>query len=128
MKKCPCGRDRMYKDCCGIILNNISKAKTSENLMRSRYTAFTKANGDYLLESHHFSTRPVSQINEIISWAKSVKWLRLEIIRVVSGGADDVFGTVEFKAHFKSKGKNDFIHENSKFVKENGVWYYVERI
>jgi len=128
MKNCPCGRGRVYKDCCGIVHRSISFATTAEDLMRSRYTAFTKAKGDYLLESHHISTRPVDEMNEIISWAKSVKWLRLEILNATNGGVDDSEGTVEFKAYFKSKGKVDCIHENSKFVKESGVWYYLEKI
>ena len=128
MKNCPCGRGRVYSDCCGIAHRDISRVKTAEDLMRSRYTAFTKANGNYLLESHHISTRPVDEMNEIIAWAKSVKWLHLEIISVSAGGIDDVEGTVEFKAHFKSKGKKDCIHEISKFVKESGIWYYLKRI
>ncbi len=126
--KCPCGLNAEYSNCCEMIHKDISKAKTAEELMRSRYTAFTKADGDYLLKSHHESTRPVNEINEIVSWAKSVKWLNLEILETTNGGEDDISGTVEFKAHFKVKGRRDVIHEKSEFVKEFGVWYYLKRI
>jgi SEC-C motif-containing protein len=61
----------------------------------------------------------------IVAWANSVKWTKLEIISKSTGGKDDQEGTVEFKAHFKEKGKKTFIHENSKFVRENGHWSYL---
>lgn len=92
--------------------------------MRSRFVAFTQANGDYLMLSHHSATRPENS-DEIVSWAKSVKWLKLEIINKSGGAENDSEGTVEFKAHFKERGRKRFIHENSKFVREFGNWVYL---
>lgn len=126
--KCPCGSSSSYESCCKTIHNDITRAKTAEQLMRSRYTAFTLAMGDYLLESHHKTTRPNKEMKTIVSWAKSVKWQKLEIINGIQGQENDIFGTVEFKAHYLSGNKPDFILENSKFVKEYGVWYYLGRI
>ncbi len=94
--------------------------------MRSRYVAFTMANGDYLLESQHSMTRPSDQIEEIILWAKSVKWLKLEVVSTTVGGADDNEGTVEFKAHFKEGSKKIVIHQHGKFVREFGHWVYFD--
>ncbi len=128
MKNCPCGSVLTYVECCERIHKGTSTANTAEELMRSRYVAFTKADGEYLLKSHHASTRPVSDMNEIISWAKSVKWQKLDILHTNEGGMEDFSGTVEFKAYFKFKGKKDLIHENSRFIKEYGIWYYVERL
>lgn len=121
---CACGRASEYVECCGKAHQNIINATTAEDLMRSRYCAFTKANGDYLLLSHHSSTRP-SNANELVSWAKSVKWIKLEIIYTTGGSESDLEGTVEFKAHFKEKGRKKFIHEDSKFVREFGHWSYL---
>lgn len=121
---CPCGRLKAYKDCCSLLHQNLSNAKTAEDLMRSRYTAFTKANGAYLLSSHHSTTRPENS-DEIVSWAKSVKWLKLEIIKTTEGGTDDAVGTVEFKAYFKDNGRVIFLHEDSKFIREYGNWLYL---
>jgi len=100
-------------------------ALTSEQLMRSRYSAFTKGMGAYLLLSHHSSTRPTEKMSEIIKWANSVNWLRLEIIKTTIGKELDKEGTVAFKAHFIQEGKADFIQENSQFVRENGYWVYL---
>lgn len=114
---CYCGKDKPYKSCCGKIHKNIHKAKTSEDLMRSRYSAFVIGDGDYLMESHHSSTRPIQDKEAIVDWANSVRWLKLEMVEVL----EDV---VEFKAHYYESG-DQFIHERSKFVKENGHWVYL---
>ena len=53
ISNCPCGRNKTYENCCGKIHQNINKAKTAEDLMRSRYSAFTFANISYLKESHY---------------------------------------------------------------------------
>jgi SEC-C motif-containing protein len=121
---CPCGRIKEYEDCCGKAHQDISKALTAEDLMRSRYTAFKKVNGEYLMLSHHSSTRPVSS-NEVVAWTKSVKWLKLEVINTTGGGEDDAEGTVEFKAYYRENGKKQFKHEDSKFIRENGTWVYL---
>ena len=124
-KTCPCGRTEKYEFCCKKKHQDISNAITAEDLMRSRFVAFTKGMGDYLMSSHHSTTRPLAQKNEIVNWANSVKWTHLEILNKTNGGEGDSKGTVEFKAHFKEKGKKTFIHENSKFIRENGVWMYL---
>ena len=124
-KSCPCGRAEKYEFCCKKKHQDISSAITAEDLMRSRFVAFTKGMGDYLMSSHHSTTRPLSQKNEIVNWANSVKWTHLEILNTTNGGEGDSEDTVEFKAHFKEKGKKTFIHENSKFIRENNHWMYL---
>ena len=122
---CPCGLSRSYENCCHKSHLSLNNALSAEQLMRSRYTAFTKANGDYLMKSHHSSTRPLSEKKSIVKWAKSVEWLRLEILNKTFGQENDNEGTVEFKAYFKERDRVQCIHENSKFVKEKGAWTYL---
>lgn len=122
---CNCGSGKLYKDCCEIAHKDISKVKTAEQLMRSRYTAFTLVNGDYLMESHYKTTRPLSEKKDIVAWAKAMEWIKLEVKATTKGLESDMEGTVRFKAYFKENGKQRFIKENSKFIKENGVWYYL---
>ena len=93
--------------------------------MRSRYTAFTKGISDYLMSSHHSSTRSVERKLEIVFWANAVKWLRLEVIAKSEGVLNDKKRTVEFKADFKEKEVKTFIHENSIFIRENGNWVHI---
>lgn len=121
---CPCGKNKSYEECCKVAHDNPMFIKTAEDLMRSRYTAFTMAMGDYLIDTHHAATRDTVDKEELVHWSKSVKWLRLEIINVVDGEESDVTGTVEFKAHFKERSKSRCIHEDSSFKREFGVWKY----
>lgn len=89
--------------------------------MRSRYSAFTLADGDYLMKSHHESTRPIKEKEDIVIWAKSVKWLSLEVLEAIN----DI---IEFKAYYIENSREQCIHERSKFVQEDGVWYYLEAV
>ncbi|WP_066218656.1 YchJ family protein [Formosa haliotis] len=125
---CPCGSEKTYQNCCKIAHDDLLQVKTAEALMRSRYTAFVLANGDYLMKSHHKSTRPISEKKAIVKWAKSVEWIKLVIINTKKGLPTDTEGTVEFKAIFQDHGALDMIHENSHFVKENDCWYYIDAL
>jgi SEC-C motif-containing protein len=127
-ENCPCGSNKKYKECCAMPHQNLSNALTSEALMRSRYTAFVLANGDYLMESQHSMTRNPELKNELIQWSKSVKWLKLEILNTSKGLSDDVEGIVEFKAHLIEGSKRKVMHERSKFVREYGNWVYLEAL
>lgn len=127
-KSCPCGRSKPYDHCCGLVHKDIQLAKTAEDLMRSRYTAFTLGDGDYIFESHYSKTRKLSEKKSIQNWAKSVQWMKLDVLNTTKGGVNDTEGTVEFKAYFIEAGKLDTIHENSLFTKENGHWVYVDAV
>ncbi|SEK43356.1 SEC-C motif-containing protein [Aquimarina amphilecti] len=128
MNKCHCGRERSYDNCCAIIHKSILKAVTAEDLMRSRYSAFVLADGNYLMKSHHSSTRPLKEKKSIVAWAKSVNWIRLEVLSAIEGLENDIKGTVEFKAFYFENNKVECIHENSSFIKENGHWVYLGEV
>ena len=122
---CFCGFPADYSNCCGKVHANINMATTAEQLMRSRYSAFVLANGDYLMQSHHSSTRPLKDKKAITGWAKSVTWVKLEIIDKTKGGAQDEEGTVTFDAYYYENGKLEIIHEKSVFKKEDTHWTYL---
>ncbi|PCH75490.1 MAG: Sec-C motif domain protein [Flavobacteriaceae bacterium] len=129
MTTCHCGNDKTYTDCCEIIHKDITKASTAEMLMRSRYTAFHKADGDYLLLSQAKKHAPSpTEIKDIVSWAKSVTWVKLEVLETSNGLADDTTGTVKFKATYFDADGMGIIEENSLFERENGHWVYVTGI
>lgn len=115
---CYCGNKKTYQNCCEVYHKNGGLTETAEQLMRSRYVAFVLANGDYLMQTHHESTRPIKEKKAIVDFAKSVEWLKLEVLERTEN-------TVKFNAHFSENGIPDVIHENSKFVKEKNVWYYL---
>ena len=56
------------------------------------------------------STRPIKDKKNIEKWAKSVQWLKLEVL-------ETTVDTVKFNAFFFENGKPDVIHENSNNVK-----------
>lgn len=88
--------------------------------MRSRYSAFVLDLTDYLLATWHPSTRPSRlEANE-----PGLKWLGLEVRRhaVVDAG----HATVEFVARSKLAGRAQRLHEVSRFVREDGRWFYVD--
>lgn len=89
--------------------------------MRSRYTAYTLLREDYLLGTWHPSTRPAA-----LSLAEDVatKWLGLEVKRHEQQDADHAI--VEFVARYKVNGRAHRLHEVSRFVRENGRWFYVD--
>ena len=123
--KCYCGNKKSYANCCEILHKNNANAITALQLMRSRYSAFVLANGDYLMKTHHVSTRPVKEEKSIVSWAKSVEWIKLEILETTKGLQKDSEGTVTFNAYFYEEGNVEVIHEKSAFVKEKNEWKYL---
>jgi len=125
---CPCGTGKQKSECCQAYIDGTAIAPTAETLMRSRYTAYVSANVDYLLKSHHKSTRPTKERKEILKWTKSVQWMSLSVINTSMGKADQKEGTVEFRAVYSENSQLQSIHEKSLFRKEKGMWYYVSGV
>ena len=123
-KLCPCGSNRLFTECCEPIISSKKEAATCEELMRSRYTAFTTANVDYLMHSHHTETRQLKDAKNIKKWAASVQWMGLVILSTESGEVNDNQGVVEFRALYVENGKLEGIHEKSLFEREDGKWVY----
>ncbi|MEO9953468.1 YchJ family metal-binding protein [Nonlabens sp.] len=125
--KCPCNPEKFYKDCCKKVHQDIFKATTAQELMRSRYSAFVLGNIDYLSKSHHSSTRPSKRDDkETERWTRTVEWVKLDVINHTAGTASDAIGTVYFKAFFIENGSVQIIEENSRFCKENEHWVYLD--
>ena len=119
---CPCGSGRTYGDCCGPLHAGTSRAVTAEALMRSRYSAFVRADADYLHRTWHPDTRP-AHID--LDDAPRTRWLGLEVRR--HDAIDHDHATVEFVARWKVGGAPAVrLHEISRFVREAGQWYYVD--
>ena len=94
---------------------------TAEALMRSRFAAFRDMDTGWLLESWHPSTRPAT-----LDLTDNPAWRGLQIIDIVDGGPEDDTGVVEFRATYVlPAGGVEVMHERSRFVRENGCWYYV---
>ncbi|AEM83687.1 UPF0225 protein ychJ [Streptomyces violaceusniger Tu 4113] len=120
---CPCGLPAAYDDCCGRLHRGQARATTAETLMRSRYSAFAVGDEAYLLRSHHPTTRPPGA-----GLDPGVRWVRLEILGTTEGSAFHTTGTVEFRAHYTEGGRAGSLHENSRFVRHEGEWVYLDGV
>ncbi len=121
LSHCPCGSGFIYTTCCGQYLSQSDIPHHAEALMRSRYTAYTLEREDYLLATWHPSTRP-----DALSFASESqrRWLGLTVKCHEQLSVDQA--TVEFVARFKIGGRAHRLHEISRFVRENGQWFYVD--
>jgi len=120
MSACPCGSGQAYPACCGR-WHDGAAAPTAEALMRSRYSAFVLGLEPYLLATWHASTRPAAL--DLAADGAS-KWLGLEVRKACNQDGDHA--TVEFVARYRIAGRGHRLHELSRFVREDGRWFYVD--
>jgi SEC-C motif-containing protein len=121
--RCPCLSGDTYDECCGRFHAGRAHAPTAEQLMRSRYSAFSVGDVEYLRRTWHPRTRPAD-----LELDPSVRWTRLDVLDVRGGGPFDTEGTVEFRAYHRLDGVPGSQHEVSRFVREDGRWLYVEPV
>lgn len=99
-----------------------SEPETAEELMRSRFAAFKAGDADWLVHTWHPSTRP-----KHLDLDDNPRWRGLQIVDAVDGTAADGTGIVEFRATYLTKDRSlGVLHERSRFVRENGRWFYVD--
>ena len=118
---CPCGSNKPFTACCALYIDRDAPAPTAEALMRSRYTAYTQLREDYLLATWHTSIRPASLD---LAADAATKWIGLEVKRYEQQDTDHAI--VEFVARYKVNGRAHRLHEVSRFVREDGRWFYVD--
>lgn len=113
---CPCGSGHSYGNCCQPFHLG-AFAGSPEALMRSRYTAYVAGLADYLRATWHSSTRPESLVLD-----DSPHWVSLQVL---SSGYNGDVGQVHFRATHSVDGGWQYLEEKSRFVRENGRWFYV---
>lgn len=118
--RCPCQSGNAFNACCGPLLAGDRFASTAEQLMRSRFTAFTLGDSEYLLKSWHSSTRPAS-----LELDPALQWYRLDVGHTLQGGIFDDAGIVAFRAYYRRDGQAGEQYEVSRFVRADGRWVYL---
>ena len=117
---CPCCSGKTYENCCEPYHLGKNLPQTPEQLMRSRYTAFALVLTNYLVETTHSSTQKDNDFSDIEDWAKSNKWLKLEIVFTKEN-------KVRFRAFYQDRNNEIYEHDElSTFTQENGKWFYVD--
>jgi len=118
---CPCGRPLDYLGCCGRFHAGAA-APDAESLMRSRYSAYVRGMGAYLLATWHPDTRPAKLELDPPGLRR---WLGLEVREHLA--LDNVHASVEFVARSRlGGGSAQRLHERSRFVREQGRWLYLD--
>ncbi|UFS55679.1 hypothetical protein LN050_07575 [Comamonadaceae bacterium M7527] len=123
---CPCGqiktvhKPQLFGDCCAPLLAGHAVADTAQQLMRSRYTAYTLGDMAYVANTWHASTRPADLTPDPFT-----QWLGLE---VKGHHTEGDHAEVSFVARYRVAGKGQRMTERSRFVREGGRWWYVEAL
>ena len=125
---CPCGGG-VYRHCCAPLHRGTKRAETAEQLMRSRYSAFARAEVGYLLATHPERDRDDKvRRAELVRSCRQTRWLGLTIREVRGGGSDDLEGTVVFEARYRG----GVLKETSLFQRRNGSlagdWLYIRAV
>lgn len=118
---CPCGSGKEYDACCGQYIEGKKNPPTPEALMRSRYTAYSQNNLNYIEKTMRGEALEKFDRNR----GAGVEWINLEILSSKENGDQ---GTVQFIAFFLFKGAKRLMHEISSFEKIDGKWYYTKGI
>ena len=119
-QRCYCDSQKEFESCCGPLLVGQSSAQTSEQLMRSRFSAFCRKDLSYLVDTLHISRRALVTRVELQKTFDSLQWKSL---RVISSSAR----SVEFVAFYLDERKQvQQLHEVSEFILEDGYWYYLQ--
>src|SRR5688500_5156809 len=98
---CPCGSNYSYDKCCGPFLAGTALPETAEKLMRSRYTAYTRANIEYIKKTMAPEAKKGFDPVGTKQWAEESKWKGLKIVATEKGGPTDTIGMVEFTATYE---------------------------
>ncbi|MCO7223108.1 YchJ family protein [Pleionea sp. CnH1-48] len=120
---CPCGSEAQFKDCCEPFILKTAIPQTTEQLMRSRYSAFVTVEPEYLLETHHPEHHNGLTVQSLEESARNTQWIKLKVVDS-EGGEQEQQGYVEFKAWLLEAGKKFVHHEKSYFEKIDGRWHY----
>ena len=122
MNPCPCCTGLTYAQCCEPFIKGQQIPATVEQLMRSRYSAYSQANVDYIAATMCGPALADFGRQDAQQWAASAKWQKLQVIKAEQPKANA--GFVTFIAHYIYQGKAEFIYEISKFIKEGPRWFY----
>lgn len=123
--QCPCCSGLLYRTCCRPIHRGETKAKTAEQLMRSRYSAYARNLIIYIHQSWAAVTRPALETLQS-EQGSNLQWLGLEIVAVKAGKRGDLTGIVEFNAEYSENTIKSVLYERSHFIFEDDTWFYLK--
>ncbi|MCK3654600.1 preprotein translocase subunit SecA [Pasteurellaceae bacterium Macca] len=121
---CPCQSHQAYGDCCQPFHLGHQTPQTAEQLMRSRYCAYTLKNIPYIVATTVPSQQLLLDVDAMTQWAESTQWAGLEVLSHRPLGK--LHSLVEFNAFFIEEDECKAHHEHSLFVNIHDKWYFVD--
>jgi len=126
---CFCGSSLSFEQCCQPIIKKETQAKTPEQLMRSRFSAYAHGDHQYIVDTYSQEKRANLDIVDIKDSSDGCYWFALVIHH-----SDDIYTSdavnskyfVEFSAFYIINDTLCEMREKSSFVLEEGQWRYVE--
>ena len=122
---CPCG-GKTFETCCAPFIKGDKLPQTAEELMRSRYSAYTKAEIEYIKTTTLPKDQKDFDVEAAKAWAEDSEWLGFELLQKEAGSATDEKGSIEFLVRYKVDGQIENHHEYSTFEKIEGRWFFVD--
>ena len=89
--------------------------------MKSRYSAYAMNRAEYIVNTTHpnfYEPDKTGWLKEIRDFSKG----EFQRLKIIDYGWDEKTGFVEFEALIGGI----VLHEKSRFIKENGRWYYTQ--
>ncbi|WP_258872059.1 YchJ family protein [Thalassotalea euphylliae] len=120
-KACPCGSGMTFLLCCQPFLTGAKYPVNAEQLMRSRFSAYSESHAQYIFDTYTQESQQTNSVSDIEEWAKENIWLRLTVHQhnPVAQPAQ-----VEFSAFYLHQERVYEMRECSNFIKENEQWRY----
>lgn len=94
--------------------------------MRSRYTAFTKADMEYIKQTMRGKVLRRFNEKDAKQWALTADWTGLEILDAPETKPEDTKGFVSFVAKYNDGNDPQTLYERSEFEKHGERWFYVQ--
>ena len=131
---CPCGSDKSYMKCCGLLHKKVDEFMKAEPeaVVRARYSAYAKREIDFIIQSTHPKNKNFDA--DIKHWRKQIDTncydnFELTKCQILDHEMiDKKTATVSFVANMMqrdSREKTAFM-EKSTFEKVGGAWLYKE--
>lgn len=115
--------------CCEPFITQAQRPETPEQLMRSRYSAYHNGAWQYLVDTLHPTKRTANLLMQLTNDSEDIQWQSLWV-KQQNIDRDQNQGHVEFIAFYLSERHSASgvlqVHEHSRFVKEEGIWFYLD--
>jgi SEC-C motif-containing protein len=125
-RDCPCHSGLRYRACCGPLHDGVREAETPEALMRSRYAAFARGLGAYLVRTLTVDhpDRAHDEASLIVTLSRAKDTQRFLALTILDSHVEGDRGQVTFHARIFERGADRSFTERSRFHKEPGGWRY----